>query len=185
MSIETLIQSYGYLAVFLGTLLEGEAIVILAAFAAHQGYVSLSEVILAAFAGGCLGDQFYFFLGRYQGKAFLRRRPAWKDRVEAADRLVERFHIWVILAIRYLYGLRSVLCFALGMSCVSGWTFALLNAVGVAVWALLMGLGGYYLGYALEALLKDIKKYELAAAAAIVAVSLAIWAFRRYRQPKP
>ena len=185
MSIEMLVQSYGYLAVFLGTLLEGEAIVILAAFAAHQGYIALPEVILAAFAGGCLGDEFYFFLGRYQGRAFLRRRPAWKGRVEAADRLVDRYHVWIILVIRYLYGLRSVLCFTLGLSSVSSWTFALLNAVGVAVWAVLMGLGGYYFGYALEVLLKDAKKYELAAAAVIVAVSLIIWAVRRYRQKKP
>mgnify|MGYP000211826566 CR=1 FL=1 len=41
-----------------------------------------------------------------------------------ATRLLERFHLWIIPLIRYLYGLRSVLCFTIGMSRVSSTTFA-------------------------------------------------------------
>jgi hypothetical protein len=40
MAIATLIQNYGYVAVFLGTLLESETVLVLAGFAAHRGYLS-------------------------------------------------------------------------------------------------------------------------------------------------
>jgi membrane protein DedA with SNARE-associated domain len=133
MTIEHIIETYGAPGVFTGTVLEGETIVIPGAFAAHQGCLPLWQAMLAAFAGACPGDQFYFYLGRNQGRAFPARRPAWQKRTEKAARLVERFHVWIIPVIRYLYGLRSVLCLTIGMSRVSGWTFAFLNAAGVAV----------------------------------------------------
>lgn len=185
MTLEQVIETYGALSVLVGTFFEGEAIVIMAAFAAHQGYLPLWQVMLAAFVGACLGDQFYFYLGRYHGQAFLARQPAWQNRVEKATRLVERFHAWIIPAIRYLYGLRTVLCFTIGMSRVPGWTFSILNAAGVAVWAVLTCLGGFYLGRAMQIILDDAKKYELAVVAAIAAVGVAVWGIRRYRLPKP
>jgi membrane protein DedA with SNARE-associated domain len=184
MTPQQVIETYGALGVLVGSFFEGEAIVILAAFAAHQGYLQLWQVVLAAFVGACFGDQFYFYLGRYYGKAFLARRPAWQSRVGKATQLVERFHLWIIPAIRYFYGLRSVLCLTLGISRVSGWTFAILNAAGVAVWSALMCLGGYYLGRAMQVIVKDFKQYELATAAVIVTVGLAAWGIRRYRQSK-
>jgi membrane protein DedA with SNARE-associated domain len=182
MPIEQVIFSYGAIGVFVGTFFEGEAIVILAAFAAHQGYLPLWEVIAAAFAGACLGDQFYFYLGRHQGQAFLARRPTWKGRVDKATRLIDRFHVWIILAIRYVYGLRSVLCFAIGMSRISSWKFIVLNAIGVAIWAMLTSLAGYYVGRTMTVILADDKKYELAAAGLIIAAGCIVWGFRRYRQ---
>ena len=185
MTLEHLIETYGALGVFVGTFFEGEAIVILAAFAAHQGYLPLWHVGLAAFAGACLGDQLYFYLGRWQGQAFLARRPAWRGRVERATRLLERFHLWIIPLIRYVYGLRSVLCFTIGMSRVSSATFAVLNAAGVSVWTVLTCLGGYYLGRAMQALMDDAKKYELVVVAVIGGAGVATWVVHRYRRRKP
>ena len=37
--LEHYIETYGYLAVMIGTFLEGETILVLAGFAAHQGYL--------------------------------------------------------------------------------------------------------------------------------------------------
>ncbi len=39
MSFAELVQDYGYYAVLLGTLLEGETILVMAGFAAHGGYL--------------------------------------------------------------------------------------------------------------------------------------------------
>jgi membrane protein DedA with SNARE-associated domain len=88
----------------------------------------------------------------------------------------------VILAIRYVYGLRAVLCFAIGMSRISSWKFIVLNAIGVAIWAMLTSLGGYYVGRTMAVILADAKKYELAAAGLIIAAGWSVWAVRRFRQ---
>jgi len=57
MSFEPLIKKYAYLALLAGALLEGETLVILAGFAAAQGYLYRSLVILIAFLGTTLPDQ--------------------------------------------------------------------------------------------------------------------------------
>ena len=76
--IESFIRNYGYGALFLGTILEGETFLILAGLMAHMGLMKLPLVILVALLGSFLGDQFYFFLGRRQGAALLDRHPVWQ-----------------------------------------------------------------------------------------------------------
>ena len=74
MTLGYFVSHYGYVALFIGVFLEGETVLIAAGFAAHLGHLSLTWVILIAFAGSLTGDQFYFFLGRVRGKTFLRNR---------------------------------------------------------------------------------------------------------------
>ena len=77
MSIEILIQKFGYLAIFIGAFLEGETILIVGGFAAHRGYLLLPYVIFSAFLGTLFGDQLFFFIGRFKGKQ-LTKQPAVK-----------------------------------------------------------------------------------------------------------
>ena len=77
-----LIQSYGYVIVFAGTLLEGETVVALAGFAAHQGYLQLSIIIPVAICGAVIGDQVFFYLGRFKGKGMIAKHPEWQPRIE-------------------------------------------------------------------------------------------------------
>jgi hypothetical protein len=67
MEAAALIARYGYAAVFAGTLLEGETLLLLAAYAAHRGYLDWATVVVVAWLGATLGDQLWFALGRYRG----------------------------------------------------------------------------------------------------------------------
>jgi membrane protein DedA with SNARE-associated domain len=184
---ESLIYSYAYFGVFVGTFFEGETILILAALAAYSGYLSLPGVIIVAFLGTLCGDQLYFFLGRWHGRQILEKRKSWKTRVEKAQRLFDRFSIHLILLFRFLYGLRTVIPFIVGMSTVPSVKFVVLNAIGAAVWAIVFGIGGYLFGDALEAIFGEVKRYELYVFAAIAVLGVAIWAlyFSRRGRRKP
>ena len=52
MELASLIQTYGYGIVLIGTVLEGETVLTLAGFAAHRGYLQLPLVIVTAAVGG-------------------------------------------------------------------------------------------------------------------------------------
>ena len=75
MDLQSLVDTYGYLAIFVGAFLEGETIVAMGGFAAQNGYLDIRLVILAALFAGFLGDELFFFLGRYHGKRILARFP--------------------------------------------------------------------------------------------------------------
>jgi membrane protein DedA with SNARE-associated domain len=184
MSISELIAQYGYVALFIGTLLEGETWLILAGFAAHQGYLQLHWVVLIALVGGFTGDQLYFWLGKRHGAWVLRRFPRIVPVVERTNALMERYHEILIVGIRFLYGLRTVGPIAMGMSAVPVWRFVLFNALGAVIWAVGFGYAGYVFGQVLELLMLDFKKLEETALLAILFAALCIWGWRRYKYRK-
>lgn len=182
--MEQLIAAYGYWAVLIGTFLEGETILVLGGYAAHRGWLDLPLVILAAFGGSFGGDELYFLIGRRHGRAFLAKRPAWERKTERASLLLRRHQNAVIFGSRFLYGLRVVIPFAIGMSGVSPRRFVVLNFLGAAVWAVAFGLGGYCLGEAMERLLGDLQKYEHYALGALALAGLAVWCLHFVRQKR-
>ena len=111
-----LVTDYGYLAVFVGTLLEGESILLLAAYAAHRGYLSLPAVVGVAFCGATLGDQIFFFSGRFFGHGLMQRLPLIRARAEKINALLLRYHAGLIVGIRFAYGLRIAGPVVIGMS---------------------------------------------------------------------
>jgi len=180
--LESLIDTYGYVAVLVGTFFEGETVLVLGGFAAHRGYLSLPWVIMAAFIGTLCGDQLFFFLGRKHSQTVLGRRPSWKARAGRAQRLLERFRTPLILVFRFMYGLRTLIPFAIGMSTVPTRQFIFLNIIGALVWALVVGTGGYLFGNAMEIIFGNIKHYELEVLGAIAVIGALIWIIYFYRR---
>lgn len=155
-----LIQNYGYLIVFVGTLLEGETIVVLAGFAAFQGHLSLQYIIPVAILGSSLGDHVYFYIGRMKGRSILAKRPHWHARVGKIHDLLIRHQNLLIFGSRFMYGFRMAIPVVLGTSKVSALRFSVLNIAGAVVWSLLFAFGGYMFGEAIEAFLGNVKKIE-------------------------
>lgn len=178
MSFEYLVSHYGYPAVVLGTAAEGELFLFAGGLVAHSGYLKLPWVMLAAFFGSLIGDQFYFLLGRLKGKGFLQRRPGWKTKVEKASALLERHLRLFVIGLRFMSGLRTVTPFALGLTDISVTRFLMLDAIGALGWSVAGSLVGYLLGVAAQAAGIDVNKYEhwiilgmLCAGALVVAIS--------------
>ena len=179
--MESYIEHFGYLAVLIGTFLEGETIVVLAGFAAHRGYLNLPLVICAAFIGSLVGDQLFYYLGRKHFQAVLARRPAWGPRIEKAKKLASRHQIGIILGFRFLYGLRTVIPFTLGTLEVRERIFIPLNIVGALVWSVAIGFTGYFFGQTLEGLFGHLKHVEFQLMGLILLAGMALWVFRRWR----
>ncbi len=184
MNIESLVREFGYLAVFIGTFLEGETILVVAGFAAYEAYLELPFVIVAAFFGSLFGDQLYFFIGRYKGESLLKKYRSWEPRVIRFRKLMARHETWFILAFRFLYGLRTVAPFAIGLSSVSLKKFILLNILSAAIWAVTLGVLGFFFGQIMEAVVDDIKKYELIIMGGIFLVASVIYIVKRLRGRK-
>lgn len=189
MSLQLLIQEYGYVVIAVGTFFEGETVLVLGGLAAQLGYLELPWVIASAFGGTVCGDQLYFFIGRYHGRGMLAKRPQWQRRSKRVFDILHRHQNWFLIGFRFLYGLRTVTPFAVGMSQVSAVRFVLLNIFSAAVWAIAIGTLGYVFGSAIQAVIGDIKHYELTimlsiAAAAAMAWAVSTWRRRRLSTPR-
>lgn len=145
MDIESLLRSTGYPVLFVGSVLEGETCLVLASLLAHQGIFDLSTVIVVAYLGAVCGDQFFYFLGRLRGRSYIRKRPHWHRKLQRVEDLLQRYHLPLLLSFRFLYGLRGIVPFAVGLSGLNPRRFGLLNAVGALLWAVSVGWGIYRL----------------------------------------
>lgn len=183
MSLQDLISNYGYWAILIGTFLEGETILVLGGFAAHRGFLELPWVMAAAFAGSFIGNQVYFWIGRWNGEKLLAKRPKWREKSQRVLSLLEKHQTVLILSFQFLYGLRTVTPFLLGSAGIAPIRFFLLNMIGAAVWAVVVGSLGFIFGSAIEAVLGDIKRYELLFFGIIAGVGVGIWIQRRLTRP--
>ena len=129
---------------FLWTALEGETFVILAGYLAHKGLISFSLLVTFAWLGSFAGDQVYFYLGRRYGTRLITRFPRWRHGTDKALALIERNATWFILTFRFIYGIRNVSSFAVGMSHVSWRRFGVLNFTAAGLWAFAFAGFGYF-----------------------------------------
>ena len=67
--MELLLLKYGYLLLFAGVIVEGEAVLIAGSFLASQGYFNVATVALVALAANTLSAQFYYIAARVRGRA--------------------------------------------------------------------------------------------------------------------
>jgi membrane protein DedA with SNARE-associated domain len=177
-----LIERYGYFATFAGTLIEGESLLVLSGLCAHRGYLSLPIVVLVGALGGALGDMAFFLLGRHYGGDLLARFPRFAPAADRVHAMIERHPVSTILAVRFMYGLRTAGPAIIGTTKIPFPKFVVVNAIGALLWSACWAGAGYVLGKAAEHVLGDLAKIERELfGAVIVAIVFGLVAYNVWR----
>lgn len=186
MDLALFIQDYGYLAVALGSFLEGEAVLLAGSLAAARGHLELPLVLSIAAFSSFLGDLPYFFAGRRYGASVLARFPSLRRRRLRLQKLLQRHQVPLVLTMRFLYGLRIAGLLTLGMSRMSAVRFLCLDFIGAVIWASVVCALGYGLGRAVQALLGGVGTAEqVTLAVAVLACSYTFLMLARRRRFLP
>lgn len=179
MSPEALIQQFGYYAVFLGTILEGEAILVAAGFFAARGYLDVYLVTLVAFCGALSGHILWFWLGRAYGVRLLDRFPRIQSGLGPGVRVFERYGASAIILTQWLYGLRITCAVIIGMSKISVLRFLVYEVISCALWSIAITAAGFYFSKAIETFLGRVPNLEWYGLAGILLVACGIWLYHR------
>ena len=180
MNMESFITAYGYPALGIGTLLEGGMVGMIAGGLAHRGYMQLGWVICIIFGCAFCADQFFFQLGRRNGRDLLARRPRWEPQANRVRRFLVRYNIIAVLGFRFLYGMRTITPIVIGTSGFDTRRFVLLNLCSTLLWATVVGCSGYYFSHFLETLFSDVRHHILAIVLAGLFLGTAIWLWRHW-----
>lgn len=160
MSLISLIGTYGYFAVFLGGIFEGETVLILGGLAAYGGFLKLPLVLFFALAGAMASDWTWFFVGRYRGKKIIERWPRLKNMMIKPQMHVDKRAVFLSFALRFMFGFRTVVPLSLGMSHIKTSVFLIFNSIGLILWVFSVGISGYFFGDVMEIFLGKFKRYE-------------------------
>jgi membrane protein DedA with SNARE-associated domain len=179
MSLETWIAHYGYVATFLGGMVESETVVLLAGLAAHRGLLDVPGVIAAAALGTLSANQLLFHVGRLRGHVLLARFPRLKPRAARVLEFAHRHQHTLVLLYHFSVGIRAMTPFVLGMSRVRPVRFALLDTTVTVLWTSTLAVAGFWLGDALESWLPELERVEHLVVAALFGIGVLGWLARR------
>lgn len=174
----------GYLAIFLGSLIEGETALITGSFLVHRGYFVMSKVMIVSFMAALIIDWMYFVIGRKHGRKFLYKRPKLASRLNRVTGWIETYPVLLMLFYRFLYGIRIPLGIAFGLSSYSAIRYGILSFVGTALWVVCYAAVGYYFGAFIEANFSTIRHYEFLIMGLLIILSLIIFYRIRKRNLK-
>ncbi|EDL0435315.1 DedA family protein [Salmonella enterica subsp. enterica serovar Enteritidis] len=183
MDINTLITHYGYAALVIGSMAEGETVTLLGGVAAHQGLLKFPLVAAAVALGGMMGDQLLYLLGRCYGGKILRRFPRYHTKIRRAQKMIQRHPYLFVIGTRFMYGFRVVGPLLIGASRLPPKIFLPLNIVGALLWALLFTTLGYLGGEVIAPWLHDLDQHLRHGVWLILAIVLVVgvrwWLKRR------
>jgi len=186
--ITEFLRRYGYWILFVGTLLEGEAVVIIAGALAHAGVLDLSLVIVVSWLGSTLNDQLLYQLGYHYGDRILNILPRFLRRhIVQAEALIRRFGDWVTLLFRFVYGTRTITPILLGVHHYPPKRYLWMNPVAAAVWAAAIAGMGYVLGASLQTLLSRVQHVQVVLLALVVGGAGLYWWWhhrQEHKEPK-
>ena len=154
-----LLKEYGYIILFLWSVLEGETGLIMAGILSHTGDMNLYLSILVAGLGGFVGDQIYFYIGRYNKKYVHKKFRGQRRKFALAHVLLNKYGWLIVFAQRYMYGLRTIIPISIGLTKYSAFKFAFINFISAFVWASLTIVPAWYFGEEILTMLKVLKEY--------------------------
>lgn len=152
-------KEYGYVILFVWSMLEGESGLIMAGLLSHTGDMNLFIAIFVAGLGGFAGDQVYFYIGRFNKKYVYKKLKGQRRKLALAHLLLKKYGWPIIFAQRYMYGLRTVIPISIGLTRYDAKTFALINLLSAWCWGALTILPAWYFGQEILIIIKWAKEH--------------------------
>ena len=191
--IEPFIQHYGYLALFVTIFVEGcglpspgQTILIASAIMAYHGDLRLEWVVFISAAATFLGNCTGYWVGRSLGKHWLGRLLAGEDKLKKIEKRLDRWGVFLLVAGRYIEGLKQSLGLISGVLRMAPARFFLANAAASLCWAVPMALIPYWINRHSGQFLHFNKEYRWVAyllVAGLICMAIGISLFR-CRGPK-
>jgi membrane protein DedA with SNARE-associated domain len=159
-----------YVLVFLGSILEGDATLLTAAFLAHQGHLNFAGVLAVAALTTTLVNELVYRLARTRSRNYFEKKVASHPKYGRVQQWIQKRSVLLLLCSRYIFGFRLAIPAACGMTGMRPTVFSTLNAIGAALWVVPLGYIGYAFGSVLDRFWAGFRMYEWHVAVVALAV---------------
>ncbi|WP_456402514.1 DedA family protein [Hydrogenimonas sp.] len=142
--LESLI-TYGYIILFFYSLGGGFFALAAAGVLSSMGKMDLTTSVAVAFAANFIGDQAILFFTRANRHAVMEYLRKHRRKLAYSHLLMKRYGAWVVFLQKYIYGVKTLVPIAIGLTRYDALKFSILNLFASALWAGVVG-GLSYLG---------------------------------------
>ncbi len=145
-----LIMTFLETSAFLGFLVPGESMVVIAGLLASRGVLELGDVIWVASLGAIMGDTVGYFLGYRFGEGFFLKYGKYfffkKEYLDEAREFIDKHGGKTVFFGRFMAWLRAFAPVVAGISRMHYPKFLFFNVAGGIAWATSFSLIGYFVG---------------------------------------
>jgi len=175
--IFTNLETYGYIGLFLYSLGGGFLAIVGAGVLSFMGKMDLTTSMFIAFVANALGDILLFYMARYQKSMIMDNLRAHRRKLALAHIMMKKYGSWIILIQKFIYGIKTLIPIAIGLTKYDFKKFAILNIFSAVVWSLAFGLGSFYAGAILVKFAKEVSSNSWIAPLLLVIFGGAIWLY--------
>ena len=140
------LATYGYIGLFLYSLGGGFVALVGAGVLSYMGKMDIGTSIAVAFVANAIGDVLLFYMARYQKSMMMDNIRKHRRKLALSHIMMKKYGSWIILIQKYVYGIKTLIPIAIGLTKYDFKKFSLLNVGSSAIWSLSVGFGSYYSG---------------------------------------
>ncbi len=148
------------------------------------GELNIVLCIVIACISNFIGDSGLFLVSRYNKKEIMPYLRKQRRNLALAQILFRKYGDRIILIKKFIYGLKTLVPIAIGITKYSFLKFSVINAVSSLIWALVVGLLSYYAGDFVRELYVHIKDAPWIAPLVLGAIVAAIVLYFRFATRK-
>jgi len=185
------ITQYGYVAIFsllvlgiVGLPVPDETLLTFTGYLVFTHHLSPLAAFLSAFAGSSSGITISYILGRTFGIKLIHRYGKYlritEEHIGKAHAWFARVGHWGLTFGYFIPGVRHLTAYAAGMSDVEPRQFAIFAYGGAVLWTASFISLGYLLGERWHSVQKNVERYLLGAAVALLILAIAYFVWRKW-----
>lgn len=186
-NIVALLTQYGYAIIFPISIIEGPIVAVIAGFLVSLGRLNWFVTFCILMAGDIVGDTFYYALGRWGGRGFIRRWGKYIGVSEARVRSLEHYfyaHNWKILTFAKTQAVGSAILFSAGVAQMPFGKYIWYNLLSSLPKVALFEIIGFYFGRGLTSVNMYVNYAGALSFIAAVALLGAYWFIKKYINSK-
>ncbi len=169
------LETWGYLAVAFFSFGGSLFIVAAAGVFSYMGHMDLTTALAIAIVSNFMGDNFLFYLGKYQKKEIQPYFAKHKRKIALATLILRKYGVAAIFIQKFLYGVKTLVPISMALSKYDFKKFIFFNIFASILFILTIGLSSYYASESIISFFSVIQKRPYIAPLAMVAVLGSIW----------
>ncbi len=159
--------------------------IVAAGVLSFMGKMDLYTSITIAFLANGIGDNLLFYLSRYNKEPIEPYIKKHRRKIALCHLLMKRYGDKIIFFQKFVYGIKTLIPLAIGLTRYSYIKFSILNFISALIWAVLLGYGSYKFGDIFKSIFSNISSKPWIMPLIMFPLLFMIWFyFKRYGEKR-
>jgi len=171
------LETWGYLAIAFFSFGGSMFIVAAAGVFAYLENIDLIYALIIASVFNFLGDNFLFYLGRYNKKDIQKYLAKHSRKLAFTRLLMRKYGVMAIFIQKFIYGVKTLIPIVMALSKYDFKKFIFFNFFASIVFVLTIGLSAYYSSDVIITMFNYLKNRPYLAPIVLIAIGTLVWQY--------